>query len=64
MKKKPRSRSKGRLVHIIIPEALHRQVRIRCAYEDRSIQDYVATLIAKDMQRFRVPGEGKGRRRK
>lgn len=46
---------KTRKVHIMLSVALHRDVRIRCAYEDISIQDYVASLIATDMKRFDVP---------
>ena len=33
---------KTRKVHIMLSDDLHRDVRIRCAYEDISIQDYVA----------------------
>jgi len=46
---------KTRKVHIQLSDDLHRDVRIRCAYEDISIQDYVASLIANDMKRFDVP---------
>ena len=46
---------KTRKVHIMLSDDLHRDVRIRCAYEDISIQDYVASLIANDMKRFDVP---------
>ena len=54
----PRSkadRAKHRLVHILIPEKLHVRVRVRCAYQDRSIQDYVAGLIDSDMRRWKEP---------
>ena len=57
MPKKPEDRAKMRMVHILIPEELHQKVRIRCAYEDRSIQDYISTLIAQDMKRYK-PGKG------
>ena len=46
---------KSRKVHIMLAEDLHRDVRIRCAYEDISIQEYVASLIANDMKQFDVP---------
>jgi predicted DNA binding CopG/RHH family protein len=46
---------KTRKVHIMLSDDLHRDVRIRCAYEDISIQEYVASLIANDMKRFDVP---------
>ena len=61
----PRSkaeRAKSRMVHILIPEKLHVRVRVRCAYEDRSIQNYVEMLITRDMKAYKLPGEGKRRK--
>jgi len=46
---------KTRKVHIMLSDDLHRDVRIRCAYEDISIQEYIASLIANDMKCFDVP---------
>ena len=56
MPKRPEDRAKMRMVHILIPDNIHRRVRVRCAYEDRSVQDYVATLIERDMRRWKEPG--------
>lgn len=52
---------KTRKVHIMLSDDLHRDVRIRCAYEDISIQEYVASLIANDMKRFDAPGKRPGK---
>lgn len=49
------TRKKTRKVHIMLSDDLHRDVRIRCAYEDITIQEYVASLIANDMKYFDVP---------
>jgi predicted DNA binding CopG/RHH family protein len=45
-------KNKTRKIHILLPEDLHRLVRIRCAYEDLSIQEYVSSLIAHDMHGY------------
>ena len=52
---------KTRKVHILLSDDLHRDVRIRCAYEDISIQEYVASLIANDMRRFDAPQKRQGK---
>ena len=52
---------KTRKVHILLSDDLHRDVRIRCAYEDISIQEYVASLIANDMRRFDAPRKRLGK---
>ena len=49
-------RAKMRMVHILLPKDLHRRVRLRCVYEDKSIQDYVAGVIERDMRRWKEPG--------
>jgi plasmid stability protein len=46
---------KIRKIHILLPEDLHRELRVRCAVEDTSIQQYVASLIAHDMKHYEVP---------
>ena len=45
-------REKYRIIHVPIPEELYRSVRKRCTDEDRSIQHYVASLIARDMEDY------------
>jgi hypothetical protein len=47
-------KNKTRKIHILLPEDLHRLVRIRCACEDLSIQEYVSSLIAHDMHGYDV----------
>jgi hypothetical protein len=40
-----------RKIHILLPQDLHRKLRVRCAYDDVSIQEYVESLIASDIKR-------------
>jgi hypothetical protein len=39
-------------IHIAVPNDLHTKLRVRCAYEDQTIQDYVASLIAEDITNY------------
>jgi hypothetical protein len=39
----------SRKIHIALLEGLHKKVRIRCACEDVSIQEYVEALIERDI---------------
>lgn len=38
-----------RMVHIRLPEALHKKVRIRAAETDKTIQDWVVQAIEKEL---------------
>ena len=43
----------GRKVHITLPEDTHQRLRIKCAIEDVTIQEFVARLVetaVKDVQ--------------
>ena len=56
MPRKAEDRVQMRMVHILIPKDLHRLVRIRCADEECSIQQYVLGLIDRDMKGYKMPG--------
>jgi len=43
---KPRERN----VHVALPDDVHRKLRVKCALEDVTIQEYVSELIARDVQ--------------
>ena len=54
------------LIHITLPKALHTRLRVRCAYENTTLQDYVSNLIEKNLTRWALPTEvarGKMKRR-
>jgi len=48
------AKNKTRMVHIRLPEDLHRRLRIRAAEADMTIQDWVTEAI-----RARLDGENK-----
>lgn len=41
-------------IHVTLPEELHKKVKVKCVYEDQSIQAYVARLIREDLRKYRV----------
>lgn len=43
--KKQTNANGGRKVHITLPEETHQRLRIKCAIEDVTIQEFVARLI-------------------
>jgi hypothetical protein len=51
--------SKGRKIHITLPESVHQRLRIKCALEDLTIQDYVSLLISEAVQDIAVVENGK-----
>ena len=55
--------SKGRKIHITLPESVHQRLRIKCALEDLTIQDYVSFLISEAVQDIAVVENGKAIRK-
>ena len=41
----------GRMIHIRIPEDVHRLLRIRVAEDDTTMQDWVAALIERELKK-------------
>jgi plasmid stability protein len=54
-------RPKERKIHIALPEDVHQRLRVKCAVEDTSMQEFVAALLAKVVRdvRVRLPKERK-----
>ena len=50
---KPRERK----IHIALPEDVHQRLRVKCAVEDTSMQDFVAKLLESVVQDIRIPEE-------
>jgi len=44
-------RPKERMVHVRLPEELHKRLRIRAAENDSTLQDWVAEAIRKELDR-------------
>jgi len=48
-------RPKERKIHIALPDDVHQRLRVKCALEDMSMQEFVATLLAEAVRNIRVP---------
>lgn len=51
MKKENLNETKNRMIHIRLPEDLHKRVRIRAAETDQTIQDWVVAALEKEVDR-------------
>jgi len=51
MKKENLNNTKNRMVHIRLPEDLHKRVRICAAESDQTIQDWVVAALQSEMER-------------
>lgn len=51
----PRSKK----IHITLPESVHQRLRIKCALEDLTIQDYVSSLISEAIRDISIVEKGK-----
>jgi len=49
MKEHLQHKPKTRMIHVRIPEELHKRLRIRTAEKDTTIQDWVAMLIRNEL---------------
>lgn len=43
--------AKERMIHVRLPEAMHKKVRIRAAETDQTIQDWVFEAIRRELER-------------
>ena len=48
-------RPKERKIHIALPDDVHQRLRVKCAVEDRSMQEFVATLLTEAVRDVRMP---------
>lgn len=49
-------RRNGRMIHIRLPEELHRKLRIRAAETDVTIQEYVVSVLKRELERQQQEG--------
>lgn len=49
-------RPKERKIHIALPEDVHQRLRVKCAVEDMSMQEFVACALAELVKDIRIPG--------
>lgn len=45
---------KSRKIHITLSESVHQRLRVKCAFEDLTIQDYVSEMISLAVQDITV----------
>jgi predicted DNA binding CopG/RHH family protein len=48
-------KSKERKVHVALPGDVHQKLRVKCALEDVTIQQYVSSLIERDVSDVQLP---------
>jgi len=51
MSKKNNEKRDGRMIHVRLPEEVHKRLRIKVAEGDTTIQDWVAAVVAKELER-------------
>jgi hypothetical protein len=51
MEKSNTNQTKNRMIHIRLPEDLHKRLRIRAAETDRTIQDWVVEALQEELKR-------------
>jgi len=51
MNTKDLKEAKERMIHVRLPEAMHKKVRIRAAETDQTIQDWVFEAIKRKLER-------------
>ena len=51
MSKKNNEKRDGRMIHIRLPEEVHKRLRIKVAELDTTIQDWVASALTKELER-------------
>ena len=49
--------AKERMIHVRLPEAMHKAVRVRAAEADETIQEWVAKAIKNELERPRKRGK-------
>ncbi len=59
MKENLREKSKTRMIHVRVPEDLHKRLRIRAAESDITMQDWVATAIRSELDRLEAKRDKK-----
>lgn len=49
--------AKERMIHVRLPEAMHKKVRVRAAETDQTIQDWVFEAIRRELERQGKKGD-------
>jgi plasmid stability protein len=54
MEKRSPKEVKERMIHVRLPEEIHKNVRIRAAETDRTIQDWVFNAVLHELERQKI----------
>ena len=46
--------SKDKNIHIRLPQDVHKRLRVKCAYDDESIQSFVERVIKESLASYEV----------
>ena len=57
MENKAPKEAKERMIHVRLPEGMHKKVRVRAAETDQTIQDWVFEAIRRELERQDKKGE-------
>ena len=60
MNTKEQKEAKVRMIHVRLPEAMHKKVRIRAAETDQTMQDWVFEAVKRKLQRQEAEEHEKG----
>ena len=41
-------------IHIRVPEKVYKKLKVKCVYEDTSMQDFVAKLVAESLGEYSI----------
>jgi hypothetical protein len=45
-----------RQLHVRVPEEVYKKLKVQCVYEDTSMQDYVAKVVADSLGKYSAEG--------
>jgi len=53
------NKPKERKIHVALPENVHQRLRVKCALDDATIQEYVSRLITEAVKDVVIAKNGK-----
>lgn len=59
-------KNEDKQLHIRLPDEVYKKLKVRCVYEDTSMQEYVAKQIAESLAEYlneKQPDQGKAARK-
>jgi len=47
-------KNQGKQLHVRMPKEIYKKLKVKCVYQDTSMQDYVANLVAESLGEYSV----------